>query len=433
MANVFFTYPAMLDFACLGDKCQDTCCQSWDIRFDKHHYSLMQDCVAEDETKKALFNENVKLLDDGDDKNYALVTLNDNGFCPFLDTTGWCELHKNHGLAPLSNVCAFYPRVISQYGDRYEVAGALSCPEVARQTLLGDKRFRMVEMDAGLLPRPDDFPVTRRITNIDDDDYLANFPEVRQALLQVMEEDAYAFDTRLFAISSMANNLSAFYHEDCTALNKQALQKELDKFLVEDGLDNIQTYIDQYTPDVPLAMIVVQAILRLRLQQFPNEALSKLIASVFENYAAVMQETPELYGGNIPPEILWQTYQENAKLLEERYPVLLEQVFSRYVQNCLFREWFVSMPNPFVYVHMLTIRVAMLKFLVMSHPQIISLLKQGNHSAEEEERLQEYLVDVFYQYSRAIDHNMSFLQVVYNAIAEQDMMYFDYALPFVKF
>ena len=433
MANVFFTYPAMLDFSCLGDKCQDTCCQSWDIRFDKQHYSLMQDYVAGDDAKKASFNKNVKLLEDGDDKNYALVKLNDKGFCPFLDTSGWCELHKDHGLAPLSNVCAFYPRVISQYGDRYEIAGALSCPEVARQTLLGDKRFRMVEMDAGLLPRPDDFPVTRRITNIDDDDYLTHFPEVRQALLQVMEDDAYPFDTRLFAISSLANNLSAFYHEDCRALNKQTLQRELDKFLVKDGLDNIQTYIDQYTPDVPLAMIVVQAILRLRLQQFPNEALSKLIASVFENYEAAMQETPELYGGNIPPETLWQTYQENSKLLEERYPVLLEQVFSRYVQNCLFREWFVSMPNPFVYVHMLTIRVAMLKFLVMSHPQIISLLKQENHSVEEEERLQEYLVDVFYQYSRAIDHNMSFLQVVYNAIAEQDMMYFDYALPFVKF
>ena len=433
MSNNFYTYPAMLDFACLGDKCEDTCCQSWDIRFDKHHYDLMQDCVAADESQKALFNEHVKLLDDSDEKNYALVKLNDNGMCPFLDTSGWCDLHKHHGVTPLSNVCTFYPRVISQYGDRYEVAGALSCPEVARQTLLGDKRFRMVETDASFLPRPDDFPVTRRITNFENDDYLAHFPEVRQSFLQLMDDDGYPFDTRLFALSSLANNLSAFYYEDCSSLNKQVLQKELDKFIVEDGLENIQSYIEQYTPEAPLAIIVVQAILRLRLQQFPNEALSKLIASIFEYYEATMDESPELYGGNIPPDMLWQTYQKNTKLLTERYPVLLEQVFGRYVQNCLFREWFVSMPNPFVYVHMLTIRIAMLKFLVMSHPKIIHLLEQDNDSVDEEEKLQEYLVDIFYQYSRAIDHNMNFLQVVYNAIAEQDMMSFDYALPFVKF
>ena len=91
------------------------------------------------------------------------------------------------------------------------------------------------------------------------------------------------------------------------------------------------------------------------------------------------------------------------------------------------------MPNPFVYVHMLTIRIAMIKFLVMSHPDILKILEQETDSAEEEDRVQKYVVDVFYQFSRAIDHNMNFLQVVYNAIAEQDMMSFDYALPFIKF
>jgi hypothetical protein len=248
-----------------------------------------------------------------------------------------------------------------------------------------------------------------------------------------MTDEAYPFNTRLFALSSLANNLSAFYHEDCSNLNERTLQKELDKVLLEDGLDNVQDYMNQYTADVPLAMIVVQAILRLRLQQFPGEKLSQLIASVFARYEANLDEMPELYGGNIPPDALWQAYQQHANLLEERYPVLLEQVFSRYVQNCLFREWFISMPSPFVYVHMLTIRIAMLKFLVMSHPEIIDLLQQSPEAEDEEERLQQYLIDVFYKYSRAIDHNMSFLQVVYNAIDEQDMMYFDYALPFIKF
>lgn len=433
MTKTFYTYPVMLDFSCLGDKCKDTCCKSWDIRFDKYHYSLLQTCVENDSTQKKLFDKHIRLIEDGDDRNFALVNLNEQGYCPFLDVKGWCDLHKNYGVEPLGNVCAYYPRVISQYGDRYEVAGALSCPEVARQTLLGDKMFRIVEMDASLLPRPDDFPVTRCYVKADNDDYIGEFPKVRQAIIDLISDEAYPFDTRLFALSSLANNISAFYHEGITNLNTQTLQKELDKFLVDDGLDNIQDYMDQYTTDVPLAIIVVQAILRLRLQQFPNENFSKLIATVFARYESSLENKTELYGGNIPPDELWKKYQQHAAILTGRYPMLLNQVFTRYVQNCLFREWFVSMPNPFVYVHMLTIRIAMLKFLVMSHPEIIDLLDREESSVEEEEKVQEYLVDVFYQFSRAIDHNMNFLQVVYNAIAEQDMMYFDYSLPFIKF
>ncbi|MFO7604052.1 MAG: flagellin lysine-N-methylase [Gammaproteobacteria bacterium] len=433
MTTTFYTYPAMLEFTCLGDKCEDTCCQSWDIRFDKHHYSLLQSCVEKDPAQKALFEAHITLLEEGDDRNYALVNLNDNGMCPFLDTSGWCDLHRHYGVAPLSNVCAFYPRVISRYKDHYEVAGAMSCPEMARKTLLGDKAFRLVPMDPALLPRPDDFPVTRRVSSTEQDEYAAQFPLVRQAFIQLISDEAYAFDTRLFALSSLANNLSAFYYEDCANLNQGILQQELSKFSAEDGLDNIQQYFDDYTAEAPLAMIVVQAVLRLRLQQFPNESLSKLVARIFAAYATTTSEEAELYGGNIPPEALWRAYQKNARRLSERYPLLLDQVFSRYTQNCLYREWFISMPTPFVYVHMLTIRIAMLKFLVMSHPEIMALLEADTGLADEEERVQQHLIEVFYQFSRAIDHNMNFLQVVYNAIAEQDMMYFDYSLPFIKF
>ncbi len=433
MTNVIYTYPAMRDFVCLGDKCEDTCCQSWDIRVDMHHYGMLQKSVANNNSHQVLFEKHVTLIDEGDDRNYALINLDEQGYCPFLDNQGWCDLHRHYGVGPLSNVCAFYPRVISQYVDRYEMSGALSCPEVARRTLLGETGFKVVEMDVAKLPRPEDFPVTRRISHLDNDHYLAHFLEVRKAFLELVADETYPFESRLFALSSLANNLSAFYHENCKAVSSEVLQKEFDRFLSEHGLENIQSYIDQYNQDVPLAIIIVQAILRLRLQQFPNEGLSVLIAEIFSLYESRLDNTAELYGGNISPEALWSVYQENASLLTDKYPMLLEQVFSRYLQNCIYREWFVSMPSPFVYVHMLSIRIAMLKFLVMSHPGIVAMLQAETTSADEEERIQQYIIEVFYRYSRAIDHNMNFLQVVYNAIAEQEMMYFDYALPFIKF
>lgn len=433
MAKIIYTYPAMRDFTCLGDECEDTCCQSWDIRVDKYHYDMLRECVSDNESRKTLFEKYITRLADGDDRNYALINLDDQGMCPFLDSKGWCDLHKNYGVDPLSNVCAFYPRVISQYIDRFEMSGALSCPEVARRTLLGDSDFRQVEMEPENLPRANNFPITRCISDVENEPYLAHFLDVREAFLALVANEAYPFESRLFALSSLANNLSTFYYEDCQSVNSNALKKELDRSLESDSLDKLQSYIDQYQQDVPLAVIVVQAILRLRLQQFPNDTLSELIAEIFSLYESQLEGSPELYGGNIPPDALWHVYRENAAILEEKYPVLIEQVFSRYLQNCLYREWFISMPSPFVYMHMLTIRVATLKFLLMSHPKIVSLLKADTTVADEEEKIQQYIIDVFYKYSRAIDHNMNFLQVVYNAIAEQEMMHFDYALPFIKF
>ena len=93
------------------------------------------------------------------------------------------------------------------------------------------------------------------------------------------------------------------------------------------------------------------------------------------------------------------------------------------------REWFISMPDPFVYFHLLTIRLAILRFLITSHPRIQSFLQQQADSAQ----IDKQLVEIVYLFARGIDHNLAFLQVVYQAMAEQQMMSFDYAMPFIKF
>jgi hypothetical protein len=96
------------------------------------------------------------------------------------------------------------------------------------------------------------------------------------------------------------------------------------------------------------------------------------------------------------------------------------------------------MPDLFTYVHMLSIRLAILRFLVYSHPEIYRLAEQLTAKtlpakAHEIQQLRDWLVGVIYKNSRAIDHNTSFLQVVYDAIHEQQMMTHEYSLPFIRF
>jgi hypothetical protein len=116
-------------------------------------------------------------------------------------------------------------------------------------------------------------------------------------------------------------------------------------------------------------------------------------------------------------------------VLNAQYGIRLEQCLTRYLVNCLQREWFVSMPDPFVYIHLLTIRLAVLRFLISSHPRIRQCLQQRADSTE----IDKLLVEIVYLFARGIDHNHAFLHVVYQAMLEQQMMSFDYAMPFIKF
>ena len=77
-------------------------------------------------------------------------------------------------------------------------------------------------------------------------------------------------------------------------------------------------------------------------------------------------------------------------------------------------------------------------FLVYSHPQIYQLVDRlaasGAALSEADLALfRQWVVEVIYRNSRAIDHNTTFLKVVYDAIHEQQMMTYEYSLPFIKF
>lgn len=87
------------------------------------------------------------------------------------------------------------------------------------------------------------------------------------------------------------------------------------------------------------------------------------------------------------------------------------------------------MPDPFIYFYLLMIRLAILRFLIVSHPQLQHYLQQQ----ADDSLLDKQLVEIACLFARGINHNLGFLQVLYLAMAEQQMMSFDYAMPFIKF
>lgn len=433
MTNQYKSPVYMQGFRCLGGECEDTCCQLWDIRFDRIHYEKLREAVSAVPEQQSLFQRYIVVNagEEASDRNYAHIRLDDTGFCPFLDSGGLCQLHSHHGVEPLSNVCAFYPRVLSAYRDDIEMTGALSCPEVARQCLFSrPDEQRMTPMQAELLPRCDDLPLSRVVPATDVDFYASQFPRVRETMIWLASHEDYAFETRQYFISNLSHRLASGYHQACEP-NQKLVDDELKRIRDPATLKNLDDYFSQYSSAEPVAIAVIQAVLQLHMQQSPESKLGRISAGIFDAYRAELmdQGAMDIYGENLPPVDLWQRYQQNWDCLNSQYGVRLENSLSRYLVNCLQREWFVSMPDPFIYIHMLTIRLAVLRFLIVSHPSIQQKLK----NRADESELNKLLVEIVYLFARGIDHNLAFLHVLYQALGEQQMMSFDYAMPFIKF
>ena len=427
-----------LGFKCLGDQCSDTCCKDWEIKLDKIHYGFLKDKMSQNKSEADLFNKYIHINDDSvtGDHDYALISMSDSGTCPMLSTNGLCNLHAKYGVEPLGNVCAFYPRVISRCDMDMELSGALSCPEVARLCLLNEQPVKFKKYSPSILPRTKDYPIQRELPKNVFDNYAKNFKRVRSVMLELAGKESASLTTRLYALASMAHNISRYYHRDCTEQSIQHLDDDLDYVVQNENLENITKFLAQNSSVNTIALVVIRAILEIKMTQFPAEGLSKIASDIYKSY-----QSPNSSGDDvleIPIEHIQNKYDEYRQGISERWNKHCDRYFTRYLCNCMFREWFFSMPDTFTYIQMLLIRMAIMRFIFFSHPELQALAlrletEDEENSAEIIDKLDSLAVNLVYNFARSIDQNLSFLQIIFTAVSEQQMFNFDYSLPFVRF
>src|SRR5689334_13973721 len=105
----------MTEFACIGDKCEETCCGgTWSIGVDKAHFVALEKLLTpreiEDGFELAPADYNVPGM-------YARMKKELGESCRFLDGS-WCSIHKRFGVDALPDTCAQYPRRVSVVGER---------------------------------------------------------------------------------------------------------------------------------------------------------------------------------------------------------------------------------------------------------------------------------------------------------------------------
>ena len=131
-------HPVLSQFQCLGDKCEDTCCQNWSMQVDPPTHDLYQ----------AEAPELLNAIEPAIETPWIMRKNPTTGFCVKLEG-GLCGIHRDYGDRFLGDACHFYPRVTRTLGNHTLMTATLSCPEIARLSLFADlpTSFAITEKD----------------------------------------------------------------------------------------------------------------------------------------------------------------------------------------------------------------------------------------------------------------------------------------------
>ena len=185
-------------FRCVGAACEDTCCAGMNIAVDAP-------TVAAWDARLGVARVDAML----DRERHRLRVL-DDGACVQLDHERLCALQREHGEAALPDTCALFPRVLQQAGERVEVTATLSCPEIARLSLLADDAHQLVELPASpVLARPAHTRVSARDARAP---WIALGPALRDAIDRGLTDPRWPVATRLYALARLGEVTRPWFH-----------------------------------------------------------------------------------------------------------------------------------------------------------------------------------------------------------------------------
>jgi len=403
-------------FSCLGSDCEDTCCRNWEVKLDRQHYDLLNDTMSKQHNEESLFKQYVHLNENSisSDHDYAFIRMGVNGYCAMLDAKGLCSIHNKYGVDSMGDVCTMFPRVISRCNDTMELSGALSCPEVVRECIDDTNPLKIARFKPADLPRSKNYPIQREILK-DDSEYFEYFELVRETMMQTMANEKYDFETRLYVVANLVNKISPFYHSACQKTETEQLASVLFSLTQDEFVAKLDLVVKDLPSDISITMIVVHSILSTKLQQAENDNISQL-------YKAIIDKL-NIMDDNVVAELSKLVENPSTELSKENR-VYIEKALTRYMINCLYREWFVSMPDPFTYFQMLLVRITILRSLIY-----LDVITRNNI---EQHELKQRIVYIMYNFARDIDQNLEFLKVIYSALSEQSMMNFDFSPVFIR-
>lgn len=376
------------NFKCIGGECIDNCCvNNWKIDIDEKTYKKYKKLKGEWGKK---INSNIsRIRKKTNYLQYGKINLK-NGKCALLGEQGLCTIHNILGEGYLCNTCKMYPREINKYEEIYERNLSMSCPEVARYIVKRKEKFSF-NMEEETLSDLD----KAYIFNNKKDENLYNLLwESRILAMEVIQFKEIDLWKRIvflkLIVDKVQNRIDENnYNNYLELLN--ILRSEITNINVINSLDKIPSLLD-------MKLRFIQSVLQAKNNQGTNN----------EKYINLIDEYNELFEeSNNNEDIL--------KLIEKK-----ENEFNDYLKDK--ENILENLLIYLIYKHFMT--ALNTKDLNRNTNKIIIIyttikaLLLARYNKNNKELKEEDFVEIFYIFSRVVEHNSVFLNELYKNIKE---------------
>ncbi len=405
---------AAATFKCIGPDCEDDCCHGWAVLLDQTEYNKIKDKLSHTTAGRLQFRDRVKKREKNRTPGaYADIILRDDGICPFQDQESkLCTIHRDLGESCLGQTCRTYPRKLTRVNGHFELSLALSCPEAARKILL-DPDFDLIQID--LAPYvADNYSYTNYTVN--GSNPLTQYVDViRGTILQLLNETTYHINSRLFFNCFFANATMPFFSRENAKFSENKLHNEIERISNQQTLSTLNEQFISFSReenipiDLPISFIL--AILLRRLGKpgiFPT-----LLMEIFNNYNLqdVAPQLAQTEQKNNLANIINQ-YKDKRSQTPRAVKEQLDHYLDRYSQYFWFSYIYTDAANLLLHTRKLFIRLALLRFLLYSHPALNEFRQLDNEarlSTPQTERIGALAVKIFYHFTRGVEHNPDLL------------------------
>ena len=376
------------NFKCIGGECIDNCCENnWRIDIDEKTYKKYKKLKGE--WGKKINNNISRKRSNPNYLQYGKINLKNNK-CSLLSEDGLCTIHGSLGENYLCNTCRVYPREIRKYGEIYERNLSISCPEVARYIIKSKDNFSFDLEDEKLSDLDKDYIVNNKYN-----EKLYNILwDTRSLAMEIIQFKEIEIWKRISFFKMLTDKVQNIINEKQYDNYEEVLnnfREQITNIDVINSLDKISLI-----PDVKVKFI--QSALQVRA----NNGLNN------DKFTSLIIEYNELFDKNID----FKNNVENIIKIEEEFNTYLkeqENIIENLLIYLIYKYFMKALHTKDlnVEVNNIILSYAMMKMLLLSR------YNKNNKKLNEED-----FVEVFYLFSREIEHNTVFLPNIYKDIKE---------------
>lgn len=373
------------DFKCIANDCIDSCCIGWQINIDENTYKKYK--KVKGGFGKELNNGINRIRSKSSKLEYGKMKLKDKR-CSMLNEDNLCNVYINLGESYLCNTCKIYPRNINKYGEIYERNLNMSCPEVARYlvSFKNNFSFNMNEEDLSDLDK-------QYIVDKSYDEKLYNILwDSRRLAMEIIQFKEIEIWKRIIFLKILTDKVQKLIDEE----NYENYEKVLKSFRNEIPNINIINSLDKIKLVPKVKINFIKSVVDISEKVSRNKI----------KYNNLLEQYKKLFENDIDSNfenVIKKEYEFNKYLNNEEYIMqnLLIYLIDKYFMRALHTKDLNKEINNVI------ISYAMIKMLLL-----------GQYDVNENKLKEDDFVEVFYVFSRVIEHNKIFLDKIYEAIKE---------------